>query len=153
MIEIKLKLTPQSEKFLKEFPKEFRKGLEEGVKQAAYFVEGQIKKSFGRPGKPKVGKTGYLRQSVKSSYKFGNARLRGILSAGNTRVPYAYILDQGGWIRPRRKKALKFKYKGSWHTVALSYIPHKYEYMMPGIVDNLDDIGKIILDNVEKRSR
>lgn len=78
-------------------------------------------------------RTGSLLNSIQ--YKIAQADKGGMtVSAGSFGVKYARIHEFGGTIRPVRAKALKFFYRGSWHTVQAVRIP-KRPYIMPGFMD------------------
>jgi len=146
MFEVTIKTTQKTEKMLAEFPGQFRGALLEGFSHSVKFIETQIKKSFGRKGKPKV-RSGRLRRSIKSTVRHGERSLKGIFSSD---LAYASILEHGGVIRAKRGPYLTFKIADGWVKVKQVTIP-PLPYLSVGVTDNLKEAEAIITNTITKR--
>lgn len=148
MLRFDFEETPETKKWRKEFPSEFKKALLEGVKKSMFFVEGKAKESFGKAGKLKV-QTGHLRRSIKSSVK---ERHNMLVASLFSNVIYAAIHESGGVIRATNKPYLKFQIGNRWVSVKEVTIPAR-PYLEPAISENVDEMYKIIYDNIKERMR
>lgn len=146
MFEVTIKTTQKTVKMLAEFPGQFKSAFFEGFSYSVKFIETQIKRSFGRRGKPKV-RSDKLRISIKSTVRHGERSLKGIFSSN---LVYASILETGGIIRAKRGPYLHFKIADGWVKVKQVTIP-PLPYMEPGIVDNLREVEAIITNTIAKR--
>lgn len=144
-MELRIKVRGLDE--IKKLPRDFKEGFWRGMRDAMKYVESQVKKSFGRAGRPKV-RTGHLRRSVQSGVdkKFGNA-----VGWVGSDVEYAAIHEIGGVIRAQGAEYLRFQINGQWKSVKQVVIPQR-DYLQPGIEDNLDSIEKIIKKNIFERT-
>ena len=131
---------------LKKLHKDFRSAFIEGLKNAMFFAEAQIKKSFGKHGKPKV-KTGNLRRNIGSGVKVRTKNAIGFVSADTI---YARILERGGTIFPRTADYLRFQVGGQWRSMKSVRI-EPYPYLQPGLEDNINKIEDIIVSTIFKR--
>lgn len=146
MYDIQLKTTKATEKFIKEQPVEFHKAVVEGFGKAVLMIEGKVKKGFGTRGRPKV-RTGHLRRSVYSRVIERGPRIAGIVGSD---VRYAQIQEEGGVIRAKNSKFLRFTIGDRWVTIEKVTIPAR-PYIEPVIRENLTQIGSIISDTVKQK--
>lgn len=112
---------------------DFIKGLERGVGYAAKYLEAEVKKSIGRPGRPQV-RTGNLRRSVSSKSK-------GTTAYVDVNAVYADILEHGGTING--KPWLMFKIGNKFIKTRSVTIPAK-PYIQPAIDSSEQKMGDII---------
>jgi phage gpG-like protein len=146
MFEVSLKFTENTKRELERLPRNFRRGLEKGMKMAMLYAEGEAKKRFGKPGGPKVG-TGRLRQSIKSRVetRFGDV----VTGSIGSNLVYATTIEYGNVIKPRRGEYLTFKVGGQWVKLKQAIIP-EYPFLRPAIENNLRRFGDIIGREIEK---
>jgi len=117
-------LSRQALELINKFPDAADKGIRVGLFQA-----GQDLRSRGVQLAPY--NTGNLKRSITVEPK-SPAAIKDKVQVGSN-LDYARIQDQGGVITPKRKKYLRFKYKGQWRTVKRVKIP-KYKgkgYLTP----------------------
>jgi phage gpG-like protein len=145
MIDIKFKLSPESIKYLTELPKDFYKGLVQGMRNAMFYVEKEAKSSFGIAGNLKVG-TGLLRRSIHTTVKPEGSSVTGTIGSD---VVYARIHEYGGTIVPRTAKWLQFKVNGQWVRTDKVTIPAR-PFLTPAITKNQEKIKDIIQLAIEK---
>ncbi len=145
MIKIKLDIPPELQQRMKSVGKDFRKGLERGLREGMFLAEKAAKDSFNQPRHLRI-KSGYLRRSIESDTDTAGKTLVGTLGS---HVVYAAIHELGGIIRARAGGYLKFKIEGQWKTVKQVLIPDR-PYLRPAIVDNLDKITDIIKKEIIK---
>ena len=122
-MELDLKFDRLSKEKIRDYPDKIVKVLQKGFNKARIDLEGQSKKNFGRPGQLKV-RTGHLRRSI---YSQSTGFLKGHIGSD---AKYAAIHQYGGIIRPRVKKALKFKVGDRWVTTQRVRIPTR-PFIMP----------------------
>jgi phage gpG-like protein len=145
MYTIQVKTTPETKRFLRDFPKEFHAALLKGVKKSILFAEAESKKSFGKPGNLKV-RSGHLRRSIRSNVR---DRYREIVAELNTDVKYGAIHEYGGVIKAKHAPYLKFTVGGRWVQVKQVTIPAR-PFLAPAIENNLLKLEQIITNTVEQ---
>ena len=145
-MDIDLELSKESIKNLRKFPERFKKGTLVGFRKAMYHVESTAKRNFGGPGNLKV-RTGYLRNSIKSSVDVKQDRLEGVLSSN---AVYAPVHEFGATIKPTRKSILKWQDRDVIFANEVK-IP-KRPFMKPAIEQSRNDIERIIRDEVDKEA-
>lgn len=143
MFKIELKQTEDTKKFLKQFPGQFRKYLVEGFRKATYYIEGEIKKSFGQTDKPKV-RSGHLRRSITSTVTQREGYLVGTFGSD---LIYAPVHEYGAVIKPKNKPFLRFQIGERWVTLKQVTIPAR-PYIEPAIRDNIDEVDNIIATTI-----
>jgi len=144
MYEIKIETTKETKQFIKEQPKKFHKALVRGFSKAVLMIEAKVKKGFGKKNRPKV-RSGHLRRSIYSRIIERGPRIAGIIGSN---VRYARIQELGGTIRAKNSPFLRFQVDGRWVTVEKVVIPAR-SYIEPEIRENIDNVGKIISDNIK----
>ena len=149
MIKVKLEIPLEIQERMKHIGKDFREGLEKGLRKGMFLAEKAAKESFNSPRHLRV-RSGYLRRSITSDVDTAGRTLVGTLGS---HVVYAAIHELGGIIRARSSQYLRFQIEGEWKTVRQVMIPDR-PYLRPAIVDNLEEISDIIkreiLKEVEK---
>lgn len=145
MLDIKFKLLPDSIKALEQYPKDFYKGLVQGMRNAMFFLEKEVKSSFGVGGNLKVG-TGMLRRSIQTTVKPQGSNVIGTIGSD---VIYARIHELGGTIHPRVADYLQFQVNGHWVKTKEVKIPAR-PYLSPAITKNEEKIKEIIQDSIFK---
>lgn len=143
MIKIKIVQTEDTKKFLKEFPGMFRSALLDGFKKAMYFLEGEVKKSFGDTDKPKV-RTGALRRSITTSINIRQRRLVGTLGSD---LIYAPVQELGAVIKPKKNPFMRFMIGDRWVTLKQVTIPAR-PYLEPTVKENTDEVSDIITSHI-----
>ena len=143
MIKISITQTPETKEFLKKFPDEFRKALVFGFRRAMFFLEGEVKKSFGTEGKPKV-RTGALRRSIATSVTERRTYITGTLGSD---LIYAPVQEYGAIIKPKTKPFLRFMIGERWVTLKQAVIPAR-PYLEPTINENLDEVDAMITSEI-----
>ena len=144
MYRITIKNTRETERFIKDNPKEFHDAIVEGFSKAVLYVESTIKKSFGTLGKPKV-RTGHLRRSIYSDVIERGDHIAGIVGSD---LVYARIQEEGGVIVAKNALYLRFTIGGRWVSVKQVVIPAR-PYIEPAIQGSITQIQKIISDTVK----
>lgn len=126
MLDIKLKLDPKSEKYIKDMPEKAEEGLSKAMVKAMLFAEGKAKAIFKESGPvlappgPLVARTGHLRRSIRSG-----------------------VDGMTGWI------GTDVKY-GAMHELGLGKMPER-PFLAPSFKGkNLDKIRSIIVDKLLK---
>jgi phage gpG-like protein len=141
MISFSLSLDPKSKAILEKDKVAFREGMRKGLVDAMYFLEAEIKKSFGSGNTPKV-RTGALRRSIKAKV----SDLRG--QVGSSLV-YAAAQEFGAIIKARRSEYLTFKIGDMWVKKRSVELPAR-PYLYPTVEENVDKVGNIILSRIEQ---
>lgn len=142
-MQVRVELSKDSLKELKEMVTDFKDGFYKGMKKAMLHTEGQIKRSFGRGNTPKV-KTGHLRRSIQSGVKRNGKDIEGYVGSN---VKYAAIHEFGGKIRPKSKEYLVFMLNGQFKKVKEVVIPER-SYLKDGITENMNKIEDILKQEI-----
>jgi len=95
-------------------------------------------------------RTNRLRSSIqKSAGNRIDVTSSGISGTVGTNVVYAKIHEYGGVIKPKTKKALKFKIGNTWVTTKQVKMP-KRPYMKPSLREKTGDILRFFSEDVQK---
>jgi len=139
MIRFSISFDNRSKKEIDNLDKDFLQGFTLGFQKAILIAEAGAKKRS-----PVL--TGHLRRSIRSGAKIDIRKASGWVGSD---VIYAPIQEEGGIIRPKRYKYLKFQIRGQWRSVKQVYIKGKH-YLERGMVENLARIKDVIRNEIVK---
>lgn len=123
MLEIRITTPKETTETLKNMPTEIRQYLREGMEDGFSMLEDEVKRSFGRPGYPRV-VTGNLRASIYHRIRETRNDVIGILGASEE---YGLYLEEGTNRMPAKP------------------------FLRPTYEKNQERLNKIILDTIERR--
>lgn len=142
---IKIKMRPESEKWIEGFLPAWQEAAEKGFRAGVLYLEGDSKRNFRGHSKGELQvRTGHLRRSIYSRSK----GLRGFVASD---VKYAAIHQFGGWIKPKRKKALRFKIDDKWFVRKKVFIPAR-PFIKPDSNKIEDVIKNTIVEELKKQN-
>lgn len=144
-LEIEMSLDRETEKFLNDIEDNFRDGLEEGMKDAAFMIEASAKKGMGKQGRPKV-RTGHLRRSIKSGIK---KRPRFVTAWVGSRLVYARPLEKGSVQHIRGFRRVKIRGVG-WRTLTGILRIKPYPWLRPAFEDERAKVTRHIMRKIQR---
>jgi len=133
MIRFNFAISEKNRKIIDSLDKVIFEGFVEGFEEAMEIAEDAVK-DFA----PVL--TGSLRNSISSGTNITARRMHGWV--GSDKI-YARIQEEGGTIRPRASRYLRFKVNGRWVFARQVRIPPQ-KYMERGIISRLDEIQSAI---------
>ncbi len=142
-MKFKLEFDQKSLDWIKQSPEKFKEGLLEGAKKVGFFLEKEVKESFGEPGKPQVRK-GYLRRSIRNRVEEHGREI--VIKVGSNLI-YAPVQELGAVIRAKKAEYLTFKIDGQWRRKKEVTIPAR-PYIRPTVEENLTGVEKFLVDAV-----
>lgn len=142
MIEVRLKLKPEDEKWLKDLSGNFRDGFLDGFRKAILFVKSEAMKRAPV-------KTGHLRRSLQHGVSASKSSASGYVGSD---VAYAAIRELGGTIKPKTKDYLRFQVGGQWKTVK-QVVQKARPYLAPAFTENLEKIEQLIQDSILEKTK
>jgi phage gpG-like protein len=139
MFKIEITKTVETDRFLEKYPAEFRLSLIKGFTRGVKYLEGKVKESFGKEGKPKV-KSGALRRSITSTI---TERSKFLVGSVGSNLIYAPVHEFGATIHAKKSPFLKFKIGARWFSMKKVTIPAR-PYLYPTIVENSRQFNEIV---------
>ena len=136
-MKVDIKLNRRDLSKIKKMPDDYLTGFKKGLGFAAKFLEAQIKKSIGKPGRPQV-RTGNLRRSVAS-------KRIGVNAFVEIKAKYANIQEEGGVIKG--KPWLMFKIGNNFIKTNSVTIPAR-PYIQPAIDESEFMMAEIIKEEI-----
>jgi phage gpG-like protein len=136
MLSVTITTTPETKTMLSRLPTDWYNALYKGIKESTKKIENYIKESFGSVGKPKI-RTGKLKASIIGEVEKSGNTFIGLLSSN---LDYAAVQEFGATIKSLKSQYLTFQINGQWVKVREVIIPAR-PYLLPGVEDNIDDIG------------